>query len=170
MEQSQHHNSPFNPRSFPLAVITDGVQSPANLGGLLRLMEAFGVPELYCIAADLNLKSPRLKRTARNAEQEVKIKSFDTASQAITTLKEDHPDSQLIALEITSDSKPLGEFRIESADHISLILGSEVQGISEELLAEVQDSFHIEMFGRNSSMNVTQAAAIALYSIVQQLL
>jgi tRNA G18 (ribose-2'-O)-methylase SpoU len=45
------------------------------------------------------------------------------------------------------------------------LIGSEIAGISEELLKISHQIVHINMFGKNSSMNVVQAASIALYEI-----
>jgi tRNA G18 (ribose-2'-O)-methylase SpoU len=46
-------------------------------------------------------------------------------------------------------------------------LGNERLGVSEQLLKQVQHTAHIEMFGANSSMNVAQATAIALYELTK---
>lgn len=170
MEQRQHHNTPFVKRSFNISVITDGVQSPANLGGLLRLLEAFGVPELYCCNTELNLNSSRLKRSARSAEKNVQVTECETALQAIEQIKNKQARTHLIGLEITANSAPLSKLNLSTNDHITLVLGGEVQGISEPVLKQLDNVYHIEMYGSNSSMNVTHAAGICLYSMVSQLL
>ena len=46
-------------------------------------------------------------------------------------------------------------------------IGNERQGVSERILKQVQEVVHIEMFGKNSSMNVAQATAIALYELTK---
>ena len=52
---------------------------------------------------------------------------------------------------------------------IALIAGSEVSGISPELLEAAHQTAHIEMYGTNSSMNVVQATAIGLYELTGKL-
>ena len=52
---------------------------------------------------------------------------------------------------------------------IALVIGNEQLGISAEVLELVQQTIHIEMFGKNSSMNVVQAAGIGLYSLINKL-
>lgn len=151
-------------------MVTNGVQSPANIGGLLRLLEAFGVSRLYCCNAEIVESSARLKRTARNAEKRVELILLADALSAVDLILEEHPNARLIALEISKDSKALRQLKLNKEQHLILVLGSEVQGISEALLARITEVYHIEMYGQNSSMNVTQAAAICLYSLVEQLL
>jgi tRNA G18 (ribose-2'-O)-methylase SpoU len=50
-----------------------------------------------------------------------------------------------------------------------LLIGSEIAGVSESLLATANQITHINMYGSNSSMNVVQAASIALYEITNRL-
>lgn len=50
-----------------------------------------------------------------------------------------------------------------------LVVGNERHGISEELLKKIELKVHINMYGRNSSMNVSQAAGIAFYEISKTL-
>lgn len=69
-------------------------------------------------------------------------------------------------MEITSASIPVEDFRYSEENKcILLILGNEASGISKELLEISDKHLHINMFGQNSSMNVAQAAGIALYEI-----
>lgn len=170
MAQLTHQQTQFEAKKFPICIVTDGLQSPANIGGILRLMEAFGIGELFLCESAVDLNSSRLKRTARSAERAVTIHSFDTTLAALEHLMNETPNTQIIALEITTNSVPLAHLDLDSSAPIALILGGESQGVSPEVLARCQMATHIPMYGNNSSMNVAQATAIALYSISQQLL
>ena len=170
MAQLTHQQTQFEAKKFPICIVTDGLQSPANIGGVLRLMEAFGVGELFLCESGVDLNSSRLKRTARSAERAVTIHRFDTTRTALEHITNKAPNTQIIALEITTNSIPLAQLDLDSSAPIALILGGESQGVSPEVLARCQTATHIPMYGSNSSMNVAQATAIALYSISQQLL
>ena len=74
-------------------------------------------------------------------------------------------DFEKIALEITTESQKIEDLELNFNKKIALIIGSEISGISNELLEICNKTVHIEMFGKNSSMNVVQAASIALYEI-----
>ena len=52
---------------------------------------------------------------------------------------------------------------------IVLIIGNENHGVSDDLLRQSDIVLHIEMYGNNSSMNVTHAAAIALYELTKKM-
>lgn len=47
------------------------------------------------------------------------------------------------------------------------VIGDEQLGISQSVLNELDHTIHIEMFGTNSSTNVTPAAAIALFELTK---
>ncbi|HLT54460.1 MAG TPA: TrmH family RNA methyltransferase, partial [Flavobacteriaceae bacterium] len=103
---------------------------------------------------------------SRATEKLVHYQVEESIEDVISALK---PTHCLIALEITTSSKPLHQIKLEASKPIALILGDENYGISEAVLKEVDDIFHIDMFGTNSSMNVVQAASIALYELTKQL-
>jgi tRNA G18 (ribose-2'-O)-methylase SpoU len=49
---------------------------------------------------------------------------------------------------------------------MALVVGSEINGVSAEILNISNQIVHINMYGKNSSMNVVQATSIALYEII----
>jgi tRNA G18 (ribose-2'-O)-methylase SpoU len=70
-----------------------------------------------------------------------------------------------IALELTTTSKALEDLDIPEKRPVALFIGNEKTGISTKVLANIPTHVHIPMQGNNSSMNVTQAAAIGLYGL-----
>lgn len=149
-------------QSKEIVLLCDRIGSPANQGGLFRLADAFGVKELVFTGNPLDITSSRLKRTARNTQAHIPYFQHDTAVTAIKEyLKEGY---KCIALEITASSKSLSKTAI-TGNKILLIIGNEQHGISQEILDIANLIVHIPMYGKNSSMNVTQAAAIALHHI-----
>ena len=75
---------------------------------------------------------------------------------------------KLIGLEITNTSKALNETDFTKMEKIVLVVGAERTGISPDLLKITDETVHIPIFGQNSSMNVVNALAIALYEITSQ--
>lgn len=165
-QQHTHYSSKFLTKTFPLVLISDGVQSPSNIGGLFRISEALGVAQIIFCNAKINLNSARLKKTARNSEKNIKHRFSKDLLFEINELKKNN--YQIIALEITQKSIYLEELVIPKNKKIALIIGNEQNGITEETLQKVDLCIHINMFGKNSSMNVVQATSIALYSIINK--
>lgn len=165
--QLTHQRSKFVPKGFDITLLLDDIHGEANIGSIFRLAEAFGINELIFTGSAPNLKSKRLSRTARNTDNNVNFRFEEFPLDVVKKFKTEN--AQLIALEITSKSQPLKSFKFPTAQNILLIAGNERHGINQSLLELCEHTLHINMFGANSSMNVTQAIGITLYEITKQL-
>ena len=74
----------------------------------------------------------------------------------------------LIALELHPKGTPINDYAFPQ-HHFTLALGNEEYGCSKELLAEADALVQIPLRGRKSSLNVSNAFAIATYAITQHL-
>ncbi len=137
---------------------------PANIGGLFRICDAFGIEKLV-FNTQVDVSSPRLKKTARSTYNDVFFEIQENLPTYIKTLKNN--SYLVIGLEITSNSKPVQTQEIPEGSKVALVIGNEQHGLSEAVLQSLDSCVHIEMFGANSSMNVTQATAIALYELTK---
>ena len=165
MKQLDHENSLFSEKRFPIVIICDGIKSPANAGSLLRLADAFNIEEVIFCGPEIDLSSNRLKRTARATINSVKILQKNDILE--TCHDYSNKGYSLFALEITKESLPVQSLDYNRFSKIALILGNENVGISEEVLEVSHRLIHINMYGKNSSMNVSQAAGIALFEITK---
>jgi len=148
-----------------MIIICDHIVSPANMGSIFRLADAFGVSEIIFCGNQPDITSSRLRKTARNTESMVRFRESEDLAKTLTQLHEDNFTS--VAIEITDDSIAIQKMNFSSIENIVIIVGSERNGISNTTLKMVHHTAHISMFGTNSSMNVAQAAGIALYEITR---
>jgi tRNA G18 (ribose-2'-O)-methylase SpoU len=162
-EQLTHDNTHFTAVKTPTILVCDGVISPANIGGLFRLCDSFGIQKIYFCGTKIDLSSPRIKRTSRSTHLLVNYKDdLDTLAVLKQLTKQGY---RAIALELTTKSKALEDLDILGKRPLALFIGNEKTGISTKVLANIPTHVHIPMKGNNSSMNVTQAAAIGLYGL-----
>jgi len=158
LDHSRHSESD---NKFPIIILTDNLMGEANIGSLFRLADAFNIEQIIFSGTPINLKSNRLRRTARGTFERVDFSHTENTIETIENYKS--KGYEPVALEITSDSKPLDFYVLKNDSKILLIVGNERHGISEKILGIVRAKVHIPMFGNNSSMNVSQATGIALY-------
>ena len=167
MIQLDHQRAGFAQKKFPLVLILDGIQAPANIGSLFRIAEAFGVEKMIACETLVNLESPRLRKTARSTLSRV---PFEDDRNCLEVCRQYQNEGyQLIALEITDQSRSLSTSEFSRLSGVALVIGHERSGIQHEVLQLCQAQVHIDMFGLNSSMNVAQATGIALYEITKNL-
>lgn len=163
--QHQAYHSKRNKANVNLVI--PELSSPANLGSIYRIADAFDINNIFCTEPVLMLsKSNRFKRTARNTERFIKTELFESTTHLLQQLTNE--GCQLIALELTDDSLSIQKFNFQLKP-ITIIIGDEKNGISEEILALVNQKLHIDMYGQNSSLNVAQSLGICLYEISRQL-
>ena len=164
MLQHNHESTPFSNIKNSIVLLCDGLQSPANIGAIFRLCDAFGVAEVI-FNNPIDISSNRLRRTARNTEKTVKYSLVEDLHATLLEFQE--KGYATLALEISENSVPFSQISKVVTHNVALVVGNERTGVSEEILQTVQYVTHIEMFGTNSSMNVAQATAIALYELTK---
>jgi tRNA G18 (ribose-2'-O)-methylase SpoU len=165
--QTTHTQNKFKPQKFPIVLVCDKIRSPENIGMILRVAESFGVEKILFDKESPSPRSRSVKRISRDTNKLVSFEIIENSQEELQKLQREK--YKVIALEITSDSKPVKDLVIDSGK-IALVLGAERNGISKKLLDLCDEECHIEMFGTNSSMNVANALSIALYEITGKMM
>lgn len=147
-------------------MVCDNISNAPNVGSLFRISDAFNVEELIFCGDNIPL-GKRIKRTSRSTEKYVNFRANTNIHQVLSDLKA--AQHFIIALEITKCGIALDQLKFDTKKPIALIIGNENLGISDAVLQQCNVTTHITMYGNNSSMNVVQAASIALYEITNQL-
>lgn len=162
-QQLLHHQVSNSTHSKNIILILDSPNSPANIGLIIRTAEAMGVKEIIIFSNEISELSSKIKRISRSAFKYLSIKftnNFD-----LKEFKE--KNYKIVALEQTQTSISIKNFDFDDKINLVLIIGNENYGVSAELLNQVSECLHIPMFGKNSSMNVATATAIALWEIIE---
>ncbi|WP_019038824.1 TrmH family RNA methyltransferase [Psychroflexus tropicus] len=160
--QLEHNEVQFNKEfHFEVEVLLDQMYSPANLGSIIRNAEAFGVKTIWIHHDNKKeLESNRFKRTSRSADKNVKVSFYENSTSII-----DHFNGLKLGIEITTSSQSLKNIEKINSKKVLLALGNEKHGLNNSILNKLDHIFHIEMFGINSSLNVSQSLGIALYEL-----
>ena len=150
-----------------ISLLAHDITVPMNVGSLFRISDALGIEKIYLSGDTPTPPNSKIRKTSRSTEKYVPYETADNPIELIQQLKEQN--YTIIALEITSDSIPLQELKLEQDQKVCLVLGSENTGVSKELLELADITTHIPMLGHNSSMNVATACGIAVYELTKNL-
>ncbi len=155
-------------------VILENIRSVYNVGSIFRSMEGFGLKKAVLIGitpAPLDKKGEKRKdfiKTALGAEDRIEWQYFETSEESYDILK----PSKIISLEKNEnslklwDSKILKESRAEDGrENIFLVLGSEVEGVSDFFLSKSDEILEIPMEGTKESFNVSVSAGTLFYEL-----
>lgn len=155
--QQQQQSQSKQARPAPV-IIADGLRTPENIGGLIRLADAMGSRQILLVDdAESGFSSKKISRIARGTDKHIEIDQV--SKQELLGRSADL--QPMIAIELTTKAENLLETALPA--QCSLVVGSERHGISEEVLGCCQRSVFIPMYGINGSMNVTHALAMVLY-------
>jgi len=169
MDNTQLDHTHHQPQGikYPLCLLLNDFESPANVGSIFRLADAFGVERIYLSGTTSVPPNRKMMRTSRATEKFVSYDYNESGVNVINTLKSQ--GYKIISLEITSSSDDLRTVSLHRNDKVCLILGSENEGVNSQLLALSDKTVHIPMLGKNSSINVASAGAIAMFEIIRVL-
>lgn len=167
IKQLEHHEIENQERKFPVSLIIDEIQSPANIGLLFRTAEAMGLENIYLNEDALAVGDKKFEKTARSTQKSLSYTLVPNMENQLDQLK--NQGYHLFALEITNTSQNIRDINFRSFEKIALIIGGERHGVRQALLDRSDHCIAIPMYGKNSSMNVATATAIALYEIISQL-
>jgi 23S rRNA (guanosine2251-2'-O)-methyltransferase len=102
-----------------------------------------------------------ITKTAIGAEETVAWEHHADPLPVLHALKDE--GWYLLALELTDDAVPLME--VVPAERTCLIVGHELTGVPEDILALCDGVTKIAMLGHKESLNVAVAAGIALHHL-----
>lgn len=164
-----------------LILVLDNIRSTYNVGAILRTAEGLGVSRVILSGYtprvhDANLL-PHLRdkldheihKTALGAEDLLDIYSCGDIISKLKNLKKQ--GWQIVGLENNIENVPiyaLNDPRLKKklTDEVVLILGEEVNGIDYSLYDIIDLFLEIPMSGQKESFNVSVAAGIAMYGII----
>lgn len=149
---------------YEIVIVADHLRSPENYGLLIRTAEAMGVERIIFVTDEYDTLTKRIKRTSRSAESNISIDFIANYNLLKSALN--FENFKTIALEMTNESVSIENFKPE-AEKMIICIGNEKRGLHQDLLDICDHTVHVKMFGKNSSMNVVTATAIALYQLVQ---
>lgn len=150
-----------------IRLIANDIQNPINVGSLFRLADALGIEHLYLSGSTPTPPSRKITKTSRSAEKYVSYSINNNALELITKLKQEN--YLIISLEITSNSIDIQTLDLKHWTKVCLIIGSENEGTAQVLLDASDQTVHIPMLGEKSSMNLSNACAIAVYELSSRL-
>ncbi len=144
-------------------VLLSELQDPGNIGTILRTCEAMNVKGVFlCSCADV--LSPKVLRSSMGCLFRLPVKVTQSTEEVLSVLKSKGVMTYASAL--STEAKLLSETKFESRSCV--LIGNEGNGLSENVISLCDNTVMIPMPGKAESLNAASAAAILIYSAVNQ--
>lgn len=148
------------PLEDSLIVVCDRIQDSHNFGAILRCCDAMKVSAVMVGDHEQAVVSPQVARSSAGAVNHVPIVHTKDLFEHVGQLKG-------LGYHIAGATEKI-DFPVWSTNvtrPTALIVGSEANGIHEQLLAQCDSKLMIPMLGQVASLNVAVAAGILLYEL-----
>ena len=153
----------FENRRVPLILVLDRVTDVRNFGGIARTAECMGVDAILIPTKNSAQINADAIKTSAGALNFIPVCREANLKEALQFLKDS--GLQIVA----STEKAESYFQdIDLMVPTAIIVGSEDEGISSAYLAMADKQVKIPISGEIASLNVSVAAAMALYEVNRQ--
>lgn len=154
--------SSLDRRQTDLTVVMENVRKPHNLAAVARTLEAVGGLEIHAIT---ELTSIRLTQmSAGGTKKWMKVTKHPSTNQGLSHFKQQ--GFQIVATSLSENSQDYRE--IDYTKPTAILVGEELEGISEQAISMADENISIPMIGMVQSLNVSVASALVLYEAYHQ--
>lgn len=143
-------------------LVLDQIKDPGNMGSIIRTAESAGVCSVFLSKDCVDIYNPKVLRSTMGAIFTMPIFYLDILEEVITLKNEGF---KIVATSLKTEKMYYEE---ELNNKIVVIIGSEANGVSEEILKESTSLVKIPMIGFSESLNASVACGILLYDVIRQ--
>lgn len=153
---------PFGELDYSKSIIAlDEISDPGNLGTILRLADWFGINQIICAPGSVDVFNPKVVQATMGAIFRVDVRTMPLAA----LIKAASNDMKVYLADMDGENLYTAEV---SAPFI-LVMGSEGQGVSEEIRKLVPAVVSIPQVGGGESLNVAVSTGIILSEFVRKM-
>jgi 23S rRNA (guanosine2251-2'-O)-methyltransferase len=157
-------------------LLLHNIRSVHNVGSIFRTADAAGVTKIFLSGYTptpvdrFGREVKELSKVALGGELSVQWEYIQTPNALIPKLKREAKKAQnnfkIIGIEQDEKSIDYKKVNIEKSESVLFIVGSEVEGMSKELLKKCDIIAEIPMKGTKESLNVGVSVGIALFRML----
>ena len=142
-----------------MILIAHDIRSLHNVGAIFRSADAFGVEKLYLTGYTETPPRKEIAKVALGSQDRVAWEKRDDAVALVHELRK--KGVKVFALDNREGAQ---DIQTVEGGKVALVLGNEVEGVPDDLLAACDGTVEILMPGRKKSLNVAVATGIALFA------
>lgn len=144
-------------------LIADHLLTPDNMGAMIRLADNIGASEVCFLGSEDEHRLGKVRRAAASSRDNIRWFFYDG-----NDLRKIVPEGKkIVAIETADNATCIYDTPLP--EDVAFIVGSERNGLSEDLLTQCDMVVYIPVPGPTRSLNVSHAAAVALFEWQRQM-
>ncbi len=152
---------------LPIVVVLDNVRSMHNVGSVFRTADGFAVEHIYLCGITAQPPHREIEKTALGATQSINWTYYHEVMDVVNDLRSQ--GYKIVAIEQAENSTMLQDFAIAAGEKYALIFGNEMNGVSEEVMNNIDACIEIPQFGTKHSFNIVVSAGIVLWDFFSKM-
>lgn len=145
------------------AIILENIRSLNNVWAIFRTADGAGFDRVALVGYTPTPPREEISKTALWAENFVPWEYFVDIEEAIKHYK----DQECIIIVMEKNTKSTNIFELTQIPSVALIVGNELEGVSEVAQNMADHICHLPMLGKKESLNVAVAAGIGMYAMIR---
>lgn len=150
-----------------IVLVLDNIRSRNNVGAIFRTADAFRIEEIVLCGITPTPPHKDIQKTALGATESVAWRYTESAAETVKELCE--AGAHGYAVEQVQGATFLDEVEIDHNQKAVLVLGNEVNGVSQEVIDVCNSALEIPQLGTKHSLNVATSAGVVLWHFFMQL-
>lgn len=143
-------------RTDHVAFVFENMVDPHNLSAVLRSMDALSFQDAHLITPGERVELSR--GVTIGAERWLSLHRHDSTASCMDVLKQ---AGYRVYASLVDAGRGVSLEEIDFSHRTALVFGNEHAGVSEEIVALADETFHIPMMGFVESLNLSVAAAVS---------
>ena len=154
-------------KKIPVVVVLDNIRSMHNVGAVFRTADAFIIEKIILCGITPQPPHREIHKAALGATESVDWHYYESVKEAVLDLKS--LKYEVLGIEQTNDSVLIGDYNIDTSKKYALVLGNEVEGISDEILTHCDGFLELPQKGTKHSLNVSVCGGIVMWEFFKHL-
>ncbi len=154
-------------RTRHLTVVSEDIYQTQNASAILRSAECWGVQDIYVIENSHSFQMHH--RITKGAEDWLTLHRFHSEkNNTISCMNElKKKGYRIVATSVAPEALAPDELDISTP--LAIVMGTELSGVSEDVISRSDEKVHIPMYGFTESLNVSVASAILMQSLITRI-
>ncbi|MFT4682573.1 MAG: tRNA (guanosine-2'-O-)-methyltransferase [Flavobacteriales bacterium] len=165
-ERDQKFEKVIQGRTRFITCVVENLFQPHNASAVLRSCDCFGIQDVHIIENDNEWKTN--KEISMGATKWLNIHQYNSKEQnTVDCLRQLKANGyKIVATTPHENDCEIADLPLDAP--VALVFGTELSGVSKEVMDEADLFVRIPMYGFTESFNISVAAALSLYELTQR--